>query len=59
MVFRNVQGEMMIVSREVFEVATESAGRRDWVRPALHRIDAGSAEQGAPNGNPDIGVSFS
>jgi hypothetical protein len=55
-----VQGETMTVLREVSEIATETtATRREWIRPALQRIAAGSAELGSPTGTPDLGVTFS
>lgn len=35
----------MTVSRETFEVATHAtAGQREWVRPAVQLLAAGSAE---------------
>jgi hypothetical protein len=54
-----VQGETMTVLREETEIATETETRREWIRPALQRIAAGSAELGAPTGPTDLGVSYS
>jgi hypothetical protein len=35
----------MTVSREYLEVATEvTAGQREWIRPAVQQLAAGSAE---------------
>jgi hypothetical protein len=53
-------GKTMTVFRDEIEVAANhAAGRREWVRPALQRISAGSAEVGAVAGPTDIGVSYS
>lgn len=49
----------MTVSRETFEVIEEVNPQREWVRPAIQKLSAGCAENGAPSGVPDTGVNFS
>jgi hypothetical protein len=49
----------MNVSRRASEMANETAPQRAWIRPAVQRLAAGCAENGAPSGTPDIGVNFS
>ena len=49
---------MMTVSRKVSEVVNDRS-QRAWIRPAVQRLAAGCAENGAPSGTPDIGVNFS
>jgi hypothetical protein len=49
----------MTVSRTNIEVTSEQAAtRREWVRPGLKRLSAGSAETGSTV-TTDIGVTFS
>jgi len=56
---QDLQGETMSVSREEIEViSTDSADRCEWVRPAVLKLDAGSAETGS-NVVTDLGVTFS
>lgn len=49
----------MNVSRRASELANDTASHRAWVRPAVQRLSAGCAENGAPSGAPDIGVNYS
>jgi hypothetical protein len=49
----------MSVSREEIEVnSTDAADRCEWIRPAVLKLDAGSAETGS-NVTTDLGVTFS
>jgi hypothetical protein len=50
---------MMTVSRKALEVVNAGGSTRAWVRPAVQRLAAGCAENGAPAGTPDTGVNFS
>ena len=50
---------MMTVSRKAFEMVNETAPQRAWIRPAIHKLSAGCAENGTPSGTPDVGVAFS
>jgi hypothetical protein len=49
----------MTVSRQVPEVVKDGKFQRQWTRPAVQRLAAGCAENGAPSGTPDVGVNFS
>lgn len=48
----------MSVSRETFEVIEQVTQQREWARPVVARLSAGSAENGGTT-NTDIGVSTS
>ena len=49
----------MTVSRQALEVVDQVTPQRAWTRPAVQKLAAGCAENGAPAGTPDTGVNFS
>ena len=57
--FSNKTGDIMTSSRDDFEVVVNKGGeRRAWVRPAVQRLAAGSAENGSRTST-DVGASLS
>lgn len=49
----------MTVSRKPLELVNDGKSQRQWTRPAVQKLAAGCAENGAPSGTPDLGVNFS